>query len=75
MVLVFCPVAEACPTCKDALHTEHEGVAKGYYWSILFLMGMPFAIFAGWGIYIYRAVRRMQSDPAYSDPLLADPAI
>ncbi len=42
---------QACPTCKDGLSS---GLAFGYAFSILFMMGMPFAIFSFWAITIVR---------------------
>ena len=50
--------AEACPTCKDAMvHSNQKGIQLGYYWSILFMMAMPFSIFGGWMLYIWRVCR------------------
>ena len=43
--------AMACPTCKSALHS---GLALGYAISILFMMAMPFLIFAFWAFMIMR---------------------
>ena len=43
--------AMACPTCKSALHS---GLALGYAISILFMMAMPFLIFAFWAFIILR---------------------
>ena len=68
-LFVYQDTVSACPTCKDAIHGEHDGVAKGYYWSILFLMATPFAIFAGWGIYIYRVVRKMPKVDHHGHPM------
>jgi hypothetical protein len=49
---------EACPTCKDAMvHSNQQGIQLGYYWSILFMMSMPFSIFGGWMFYIWRVCR------------------
>jgi uncharacterized membrane protein len=42
--------AEACPTCKEAIHQNGSGTA--YATSILFMMSMPFAIMAFWAILI-----------------------
>ena len=42
--------AEACPTCKEAIHVNGSGTA--YAVSILFMMSMPFAIMAFWTILI-----------------------
>ena len=47
----FCESAMACPTCKSALH---HGLALGYAISILFMMAMPFVIFAFWVVAILR---------------------
>ena len=43
--------AWACPTCKSSLH---GGLALGYAISILFMMAMPFLIFAFWVVAIMR---------------------
>jgi len=52
IALFFCLVstAEACPTCKEAIHQNGSGTA--YAASILFMMSMPFAIMAFWTILI-----------------------
>ena len=45
----------ACPTCKDGL-SEGENSAnlvRGYFWSIVFMMSMPFLILGGLGSYMY----------------------
>ena len=48
---ISCETAIACPTCKSALHS---GLALGYAISILFMMAMPFLIFAFWIVTILR---------------------
>lgn len=48
---IVCNSATACPTCKSALH---NGLALGYAISILFMMAMPFVIFAFWVVTIIR---------------------
>ncbi|MBB75983.1 MAG: hypothetical protein CMJ75_15865 [Planctomycetaceae bacterium] len=60
VVLFLCGVADACPTCKDALHTDpaQANLMRGYFWSILFMMSMPFVIFSSLGSYFYFQVRR-----------------
>ena len=45
----------ACPNCKNAFRA---GVERAYAASILFMLGVPFAVLGGWGIAIYRLVRR-----------------
>jgi len=45
-------VAWACAVCVGSLPEDH-----GYYWGVLFLMGMPFAVggsIGGWLFYRYR---------------------
>lgn len=59
--LAFCAVAEACPGCAEAQAgqgAERSGIVRGYMYSIIFMLSMPFMIFGGFGIYIYRHVRR-----------------
>ena len=51
----------ACPTCKQALAENgqsQDGLVRGYFWSILFMMSMPFLIFCGLGYYFGSQVRR-----------------
>ena len=55
----FCDFAMACPTCKNALH---HGLALGYAISVLFMMAMPFVIFAFWAVTIYRLRSKMELD-------------
>ena len=53
--------AWACPNCKDSLAQQGENgpnVARGFYWSILFMMGTPFAILGGFSGYMYLEVRK-----------------
>ena len=48
-VLAGCSVAEACPQCQKALAGSDGGVGgnivRGYFWSILFMLSMPFVLF------------------------------
>ena len=62
LVLGVCSVASACPSCQAALGgDEAQGdVARGIYYSILFMMSMPFAIAGTFGTLAYRAVKREQ---------------
>ena len=41
IMLIVPAYLEACPGCK----TLDEPIAKGFNWSILFLMAMPFTVF------------------------------
>jgi hypothetical protein len=60
-VLFFAPeLAFACPTCKDNLAPDGQltGMARGYAYSILFLLSMPPLIFGGLSAYFYWEVRK-----------------
>lgn len=56
LLLLLPAIADACPTCKDGVEGKEE--ARGYFWSILFMMSMPFLIFSGLGVYFYLLVRK-----------------
>ena len=53
--------ALACPNCKDSFAEQGangKNLARGFYWSILFMMGTPFAILGGFSGYMYLEVRK-----------------
>lgn len=63
MLLVFAGIAEtalACPTCKDGMAGDpaYSNMVNGYFWSIIFMMSMPFLVFSGVAAYFYYEVRR-----------------
>ena len=52
--LVVAQPVLACPTCRQALAENgqsQDGLVQGYFWSILFMMSMPFLIFSGLAYY------------------------
>lgn len=54
-------IVQACPTCKDSLASsdpESANLVRGYFWSILFMMAMPFLIFTGISTLFYLQVRK-----------------
>jgi hypothetical protein len=53
-------VASACPSCQAALAGGNGDLARGLYYSILFMMSMPFAIAGTFAGLMYRAVKREQ---------------
>jgi hypothetical protein len=55
-------VASACPSCQAALASDGSqgDLARGIYYSILFMMSMPFAIVGTFAGFAYRAVKREQ---------------
>ena len=41
-------VASACPSCKESLHDPASAnLARGFYYSILFMVSMPFVNYGG----------------------------
>ena len=53
---------QACPTCSQALADGHGGdLVSGYFWSIVFMMSMPFLIVASLGIYFYLQIREARA--------------
>ena len=54
----------ACPTCKEAISENgqsQEGLVRGYFWSIVFMMSMPFLIVGGLGYYFTSQVRKARA--------------
>jgi len=57
----------ACPTCKDGMAAndpEHEHMVKGYFYSILFMMGMPYLLLSSFCLYMYLEVRKARARDA-----------
>ena len=71
-VVLFCAaMAEACPNCKEALAAndpQQSGIVKGYFYSILFMMSMPFAFLGCFSVYMYRQVLRARAERATGEP-------
>jgi hypothetical protein len=66
LVLALSSGAWACPGCKDALATGENGgdLVSGFFWSILFMLSMPFLIFGTFCTAMYIAVRRARAAQA-----------
>jgi hypothetical protein len=62
VVLGSATVASACPSCKAALNGDGSqgDLARGIYYSVLFMMSVPFAVVGTFGGLAYRAVKREQ---------------
>jgi hypothetical protein len=58
--------AWACPTCREGLADNPAGqsLARGFYYSILFMMSMPFLILGTLGTVAYRSVRKAKVEQA-----------
>ena len=65
LVVVHSTVALACPSCKAGLgEADQAGLVQGFFWSILFMMSMPFAIIGTFGTVMYRAVNKARAEQA-----------
>jgi hypothetical protein len=67
-VLVLPQTTQACPSCKAALASQQANgsdLVSGFFWSILFMMSMPFALVGSFSGYMYWQVRkaRQKSPP------------
>lgn len=57
--------ALACPMCKAALGSQdrsHGDWVGGFFWSILFMLSMPFLILGSFSTYMYMLVRRARRE-------------
>src|SRR5215467_12463399 len=66
-IFVSAHKVSACPTCAEAVAAndpEHEHMVKGYFYSILFMMGMPYTVFMCFAFYLYREVKKARARDA-----------
>ena len=67
IVVLSVDIASACPSCKAALASEGQGdLVSGFFYSILFMLSMPFAIFGSFSSYMYLLVRRARREQVAS---------
>jgi len=70
LAVLACGEVLACPTCKDAVNTSDPdglNVARGYFYSILLMLAMPFTLVASFGAYVWRETRRQKAGSAHAD--------
>jgi len=63
--------AVGCPNCKDGVNTsDPEGLnlARGYFYSILLMLAMPFTLAGSFAAYVWREMRRQQAEAAAAPP-------
>jgi hypothetical protein len=78
VALIVAADAFGCPNCKDAVDTsDPEGLnlARGYFYSILLMLAMPFTLAGSFGCYVWREVRRQrreQGDGEAEPPVSAE---
>jgi hypothetical protein len=63
VLLAGVPTATACPSCKEALASSSGGgdLVSGFFWSILFMLSMPFLLLGSFGLYFYYLVRKART--------------
>lgn len=67
--------AYGCPTCKDGIAAsdpQAQSMAAGYYYSILFMMSMPFIILATFGTFAYRSVVKARATQPPTTPAVVN---
>ena len=60
-LLANASTAAACPFCKEALGAGGGDLVNGFFYSILFMLSMPFLILGGISGYLYLLVRRARA--------------
>jgi hypothetical protein len=75
LVVIVAVVAGAeafgCPNCKDAVDTSDPdglNVARGYFYSILLMLAMPFTLAGSFGAYVWREMRRQKAAASIGEP-------
>jgi len=64
MAAMAAPV-QACPMCSQALADGKGGdLIAGFFWSIVFMMSMPFLIVAALALYFFLQVRKARAAQA-----------
>ena len=73
LVLALHSLAVACPTCKDSIDQsdpQRQNLMQGYFYSIMFMVSMPFLILTSLCGYFYyevcKARRQQRSKPVAS---------
>ena len=72
LFLLLNSVAVACPNCKEAMEKQdptHGGMVKGYFYSILFMMGTPYLVLGTFCAVMYYRVRRARRAGKPNPPL------
>jgi hypothetical protein len=67
VVVMLGAEALGCPNCKDAVNTSDPdglNVARGYFYSILLMLAMPFTLVGSFGAYVWREMRRQRAAAA-----------
>jgi len=71
LLMVVASDAWGCPTCKDgvlAADPSSANMARGYFYSILLMLAMPFTLAGCFGLYVWREYHRQQRSGDSSMP-------
>ena len=60
LVVATASTAWACPGCKEATSEQSKNLARGFSYSILFMMPIPFIIVGSFGGYVYYTMRQRE---------------
>jgi len=63
VVLLTAADAWGCPNCKDGVNTSDPqglNMARGYFYSILLMLAMPFTLAGSFAAYVWREMRRQK---------------
>jgi heme/copper-type cytochrome/quinol oxidase subunit 2 len=69
LVTLLASIAAACPTCGEGIgqaDPHGQSLARGLYYSIIFMMSMPFLIVGTLGCAAYISIRRARLSNAES---------
>jgi len=61
LFVVLAANASACPNCKEAVVAQPADVAstaRGYNWSVMFMVSMPFTLLSTGALVVVRAAKR-----------------
>lgn len=62
IAFAFEGVVVACPGCKEATSEQGQNLARGFSYSILFMMPIPFIIVGSFGGYAYYVTRQREAN-------------
>lgn len=71
VVLLAAADALGCPNCKDGVNTSDPqglNIARGYFYSILLMLAMPFTLAGSFGAYVWREMRRQKRLAESTEP-------
>jgi hypothetical protein len=77
VAVVAVPDAFGCPNCKDGVNTSDPdglNIARGYFYSILLMLAMPFTLAGSFAAYVWREMRRQKRLVEQEGVELASPA-